>query len=273
MSGEVMIPKIIHYCWFGKGNKPEIFEKCLQSWKKYAPDYEIIEWNESNFDIDKFSFAKEAYECKKYAFVSDIARLSVVYECGGIYLDTDVELTTNIDNFLNDDCFLFFQNVVQIATGLGFGAIKHHPILGKMLEDYKERHFTLEEMASVTCPKINTDVLRRELPSLSINNTSQLIDGIHCYSSQVYDSCAIHHDQFSWMNEEHKKALRYARKTIPNRKILKYFRNPKIFDWFDKHHMRWFKKLYLFAVYDFVEYGAIYWGYKIIHRIGKKRKA
>lgn len=265
-----MIPKTIHYCWFGRGKKPEIFEKCLQSWKKFAPDYEIVEWNEDNFDVSRFPFAQEAYDCKKYAFVSDIVRLSIIYEHGGVYLDTDVELIASIDNFLEDDCFLFFQNVVQIATGLGFGAIQRNPIIGKMLDDYVNRHFSIEKMASVTCPKLNTLVLTQEVPTLIINNTTQYVNGIHCYSSQVYDSCAVHHDQFSWMNEEHRKALRYARKTPPNRKILKHFRNPRIFDWFDRHQLLILKRLYLFAVYDFVEYGAIYWCYKVTQRVSRK---
>lgn len=265
-----MIPKTIHYCWFGRGDKPEVFEKCLQSWKKFAPDYEIVEWNEDNFDINRFPFTREAYDCKKYAFVSDVARLSVIYEHGGVYLDTDVELIAGIDRFLDDECFLFFQNVVQIATGLGFGATKHHPIIGKMLEDYEGRHFRIDEMATVTCPKLNTSVLKQEIPTLSINNTTQHVGGIHCYSSQDYDAYAIHHDQFSWMNAEHRKALKYARKAPPNRKILKPFRNPKIFNWLDKHHLTRLKRLYLFAVYDFVEYGAIYWAYKIAQRIRRR---
>lgn len=265
-----MIPKIIHYCWFGQGEKPDIFEKCLQSWRKFAPDYQIIEWNESNFDVKKYAFTQEAYNCKKYAFVSDVARLSVVYEYGGIYLDTDVELIARIDPLLNDGCFLFFQNVVQVATGLGFGAEKHYSIIGNMLADYTDRHFVVDEMANVTCPKLNTDVLKRDFPALKVNNTTQNVGNFHCYSSQVYDLYAVHHDQFSWMNEEHKKALHYARKTPPNREILKLLRNPIIFDWCDKHNLKHLKNLYLFAVYDFVEYGAIYWGYKIIQRISKK---
>ena len=265
-----MIPKTIHYCWFGHGKKPDVFETCIQSWRKFAPDYEIVEWNEENFDISRFPFAQEAYESRKYAFVSDVARLSVIYEHGGVYLDTDVELTAPIDRFLEGDCFLFFQNVVQINTGLGFGAVPRHPVIGKMLEDYADRHFSIETMASVTCPKLNTAVLAKEFPLLAINNTTQSSGGMHCYSSQVYDAHAVHHDQFSWMNEEHRIALRYARKTPPNRKLLEPFRSPRIFDWFDRHHLPGLKRWYLFAVYDFVEYGAVYWCYKVIRRIRKK---
>ena len=92
MNKKTKIPKIIHYCWFGKGKKSELIEKCIASWKKYLPDYKIIEWNESNFDINSNIYCKEAYENKKYAFVSDYVRLYAVYNYGGIYFDTDLEV-------------------------------------------------------------------------------------------------------------------------------------------------------------------------------------
>lgn len=202
-----MIPKIIHYCWFGKGDKPLVFEKCFQSWVKYAPDYEIIEWNEDNFDIDKFPFAQQAYEYKKYAFVSDVARLSVVYNYGGVYLDTDVELLAPLDVFLKDESFFFFQNVQNVATGLGFGSVAMSPILKQLLDDYTNRSFDINHMAEFSCPKLNTAVFKRVLPGFTINNTQQIICGIHFYSTAIYDIHAIHHDQFSWMSKEQHDAL------------------------------------------------------------------
>ena len=99
------IPKIIHYCWFGKGPKPELVLKCIASWEKYLPDYEIKEWNENNFDINSNIYCKEAYERKKYAFVSDYVRLYAVYNEGGIYFDTDLEVIKNMDVFLNNKAF------------------------------------------------------------------------------------------------------------------------------------------------------------------------
>ena len=92
-----MIPKVIHYCWFGHSPKPALFQRCIASWKKYCPDYEIIEWNEDNFDISQNDYAREAYEEKKWAFVTDYARLWIVYNHGGIYLDTDVEIIKEFD--------------------------------------------------------------------------------------------------------------------------------------------------------------------------------
>ena len=94
------IPKIIHYCWFGGGPISAESQKCMESWKKYCPDYKIIEWNEQNFDISQNRYAQQAYEAKKYAFVSDYVRLAVLYEYGGIYLDTDVELVRPLDELL-----------------------------------------------------------------------------------------------------------------------------------------------------------------------------
>lgn len=113
-----MIPKKIHYCWFGKNPKPELAIKCINSWKNYCPDYELIEWNENNFDIQSNQYVREAYQAKKYAFVSDYVRLYALYNHGGIYMDTDVELLKNLDNFLQFKAVSGFENDTQILTGL-----------------------------------------------------------------------------------------------------------------------------------------------------------
>lgn len=104
-----MIPKKIHYCWFGRGEKPKLAKKCIDSWKKYCPDYEIIEWNEDNFDINLNSYTKWCYDNRKYAFLSDYVRLWVVNQNGGIYFDTDVEVIRNIDFLLDDQAFFGFE--------------------------------------------------------------------------------------------------------------------------------------------------------------------
>ncbi|MBR4241618.1 MAG: hypothetical protein IKR97_05300, partial [Eubacterium sp.] len=104
-----MIPKKIHYCWFGGNPLPDSVLKCIESWKHFCPDYEIIQWNEENYDINKFQYAKEAHDAKKWAFVSDLARLDIVYNEGGIYLDTDVELIRSLDSLLDNKCFLAIE--------------------------------------------------------------------------------------------------------------------------------------------------------------------
>lgn len=109
-----MIPKKIHYCWFGRNPLPELARRCIESWKKYCPDYEIIEWNEDNYDINKIPYVKEAYQAKKWAFVTDYVRLDVVNKFGGIYLDTDVELLKSLDSLLKYKAFLEWKKVILL---------------------------------------------------------------------------------------------------------------------------------------------------------------
>lgn len=137
-----MIPKKIHYCWFGKGQKNELVKRCINSWKVMCPEYEIIEWNESNCDIKSNLFAEEAYKNRKWAFVSDYFRLKVLFENGGIYLDTDVELLNNLDKFLNDRAFFGYADDTYIGTGL-FGCEKHNELCKLLLAYYQNRHFCL----------------------------------------------------------------------------------------------------------------------------------
>ena len=139
-----MIPKKIHYIWFGKGEKNERVKHCIESWKKYLPDYEIIEWNEDNFDINYNDFTKSAYENKKWAFVSDVARLWVLYNEGGIYMDTDVEVYKPLDEFLNEEGFTGFEDVHYPVTAT-LGAVKGNPVIKLMLDYYNCIDFKLYE--------------------------------------------------------------------------------------------------------------------------------
>ena len=110
-----MIPKIIHYCWFGGNDKLESVMKCIESWKKYLPDYEIMEWNESNFNIKKANqYVREAYDNKKWAFVTDYVRLIALYENGGIYFDTDVEVFKSFDSLLSEKAFFGFESTIYV---------------------------------------------------------------------------------------------------------------------------------------------------------------
>lgn len=156
-----MIPKKIHYCWFGRGGKPKLAKKCIASWKKYCPDYEIIEWNEDNFDINKNEYTKMCYEQKKYAFLSDYVRLLVVYEHGGLYFDTDVEILRNPDFLLKEEAFFGFETEGTssgiIASGLGFGSVAHGIALKTMIEEYD---FLLDgKSGTVGCPILNTNAI------------------------------------------------------------------------------------------------------------------
>lgn len=171
-----MIPKKIHYCWFGRGEKPKLAQKCIASWKKYCPDYEIIEWNEDNFNLDYNPYTRFCYANKNWAFLSDFARLVVVAEYGGIYFDTDVELVKKPDELLQYEAFYGFENNQNIATGLGFGAHANHPTILAMLQQYLQ----LQPLADgtypeIVCPALNTKAL---LPfGLTLNGLRQNIAG------------------------------------------------------------------------------------------------
>ena len=156
-----MIPKKIHYCWFGRGEKPKLAEKCIASWKEYCPDYKIIEWNEDNFDIQKYPYAMYCLSQKKWAFLSDFVRLMVVAEQGGIYFDTDVELIKSPDELLEFEAFYSFENASAVNTGQGFGATAHHTTVEAMLNLYLGLKPDSQGRYSLAgCPELNTAALR-----------------------------------------------------------------------------------------------------------------
>ena len=152
-----MIPKKIHYCWFGRGEKPKLAQKCIASWRKYMPDYEIIEWNEDNFDVNYNAYTKMCYEQKKYAFLTDYLRLLIIEEHGGIYFDTDVEAVKSFDSFLGYGAFFGFENNEHVNTGEGFGAEAQHVAVRQMLEEYEP--LLDGKHGVIGCPKLNTDAL------------------------------------------------------------------------------------------------------------------
>lgn len=139
-----MIPKIIHYCWFGRGQMPQKALRCIESWKKYLPEYTIIEWSEDRFDIGSNQYVKEAYENKKYAFVTDYVRLYAMYNFGGIYMDTDVEVLKPLDDFLDNIAFSGFESSQLIPTGI-MASEKGFPLYKEFLDYYKERHFLKDD--------------------------------------------------------------------------------------------------------------------------------
>lgn len=142
-----MIPKVIHYCWFGGAELPETAKRCIESWKKYCPDYEIVRWDESNFDLQCNDYVKEAYKAKKWSYVTDVARIKILYENGGIYLDTDVELIKPLDSLLNCKAFAGAERVGvkrAVNTGLGYGAILHLPALKGLLEKFDNEPYDSE---------------------------------------------------------------------------------------------------------------------------------
>ena len=232
-----MIPKIIHYCWFGGKPLPEMAEKCIASWEKYNPGYQIIRWDENNFDLECDFFPKEAYLAGRWAFVSDYARLKIVYENGGIYLDTDVEVIKSFDELLDYRCFLGAETDGYIATGLGFGAEKGNVVIKKMFEAYSGKHFKIGEgvFKDTPCPEINTPPLIKlgysyndaeiwSIPEVTVFPPEYFcpIDYLTGETRITPKTFSIHHFSASWISDQDaaiRRTVEYARK---NYKGIRY---------------------------------------------------
>lgn len=196
-----MIPKIIHYCWFGGKELPESARKCLDSWKKYCPDYEIKRWDESNFNVEENNFVSQAYHARKYAFVSDYARFKVLIEDGGIYLDTDVELLKSLDDLLDNHAFMGFEKCGELITGVAPGLIigthPHAQFLQDMVDCYSAINYCDENGNQVakTVVKYMTDYLVEG--GCVVEDRLQTVNGVTLYPSAYfcpkdYESGEIH---------------------------------------------------------------------------------
>lgn len=219
-----MIPKKIHYCWFGGNPKPKLAKKCFRSWKKYCPGYEIIEWNEENYDLSAAPlYVRQAYEAKKWAFVTDYVRLQVVYAQGGIYLDTDVELRRPLDTLLSHRAYYGFEDGKCVNTGVGFGSEQGHPILKAIMDDYQKIPFVREDGSYdlLSCPKRNTEIFLQH--GLQQDNSLQILEGDvlilpsdHLNPKQwqtgeihiTENTLSIHHFSASWYTPEMLKKLK-----------------------------------------------------------------
>ena len=184
-----MIPKVIHYCWFGGNPLPKSAIKCINSWKKYLPDYEIKEWNESNFDINMMPYTREAYEMKKYAYVSDVARFWVLYHEGGVYFDTDVEVIKPMDDIIEAGAFMGIEDLgvegetfPNIAPGLGLAVEARHPFYQKILDHYQNCHYydqVTKVPYSLTVVEHCTELLIKD--GIKPTNKFQTVSGINIY--------------------------------------------------------------------------------------------
>lgn len=207
------IPKKIHYCWFGGKPLPEEAKKCISSWKKYCPDYEIIEWNENNFDLESNAYVKEAYSAKKWAFVTDYVRLFAMYNYGGVYMDTDVELVGSLDDFLKHQAFSGFESSKDIPTGI-MACKKGFTLFKEFLDYYKDRHFITDDGSFDLTTNVSIITNICEKYGLKRNNTLQNINGFILYPSDVFcpknyltgeikrtkNTIAIHHFSGSWLD-------------------------------------------------------------------------
>ena len=179
------MPKIIHYCWFGGKELPKLAKRCLASWKKYCPDYQIKCWNESNFDVNSNQYVKEAYENKKYAFVTDYVRLYALYNFGGVYMDTDVEVIKNIDDFLNCKGFSSFESTNLVPTGI-LASEKELPIIKELLEYYTNKKFINADGSFDTTPNTKTITDTFVKYGLKQNNKKQVIKDFTFYESDYF---------------------------------------------------------------------------------------
>ena len=182
-----MEKKYIHYCWFGDKPLPKLAKKCIQSWKKYLPDYEIIKWSEENFDINECPFVKEAYEKKKYAFVADYARTKALKEMGGIYFDTDMEVTKNIDDLFISDTFLGIEDTGYVAVGVWYEKNKNALLPTELLKIYKNMSgFDIENMADFSIPKLISNILNDKGLEYGSNEIQKLDDSIYIYPRDYF---------------------------------------------------------------------------------------
>lgn len=209
-----MIPKIIHYCWFGGNPLPEDAKKYIETWKKFCPDYEIKEWNESNFDVNSCYYVKEAYDVKKWAFITDYVRLKVLYDYGGIYMDTDVEVCKSLDELLQYNAWSGFESETTIPTGT-LASSRANKWIEYLLSYYENRHFINADGSYDTTTNVQTiTLMTKEKYKVKLDNSFQifadnyalfpfeyfcaksLMDGKIYKTSNTY---TIHHFNGSWL--------------------------------------------------------------------------
>lgn len=238
-----MITKIIHYCWFGRGELPPLAKRCIASWHQFFPDYEIKEWNEDNFDVNGIPYTSEAYEAKKYAFVSDYARFWVLYKYGGIYFDTDVEVIRPMEDVLERGPFMGFEYVkpdgsYAIAPGLGLAAEPRMELYREILEKYEQLHCLLEngDWNRYTMIPLVTDLLHEK--GLKGSCEIEHVSGVEFYPPDWFNpfddatgrlrktenTRTIHWFAKSWLPEEPSLKVnvkRLARRMIGTERLIR----------------------------------------------------
>ena len=222
------IPKKIHYVWVGGKEKPKNIKKCMKTWKKYLKDYEVIEWNEKNFDINAHPFCKKAYEEKKWAFVSDYIRAYVIYNQGGIYFDTDILVVDSIEPLFENKAFVGFENDTHPFTAV-FGAEKGHPLIKDMLDYYDNVNmdFKFEDNNTISVSNLLIEKYGCELG----NKEQMLKEDIKVYPSGVLcnpsnKSKTIHIFTGTWLEETKKwkrKLNEFIRINLTNKFLIKLY--------------------------------------------------
>ena len=218
-SATPLIPRTIHYFWLGGKEIPNNLQKCIDSWKRYCPDYEIIRWDEKNYDVNKVKYTRQAYEKKAYGFVPDYARLDILYQYGGIYMDTDVELLRPLDELLCQEAFCGVEKWQVINFGGCSGAVRHHKVLREILDYRKNIPFVDDngEDNKNTCGFYDTKIMLAH--GYKMSGMPQKIDGINIYTYDYFhpydymsgrmdislNTFSVHHFNGGWLNEEMKE--------------------------------------------------------------------
>lgn len=223
-----MIPKVIHYCWFGRNPLPPLAEKCIASWRKFLPDYEIKEWNEDNFDVNIIPYTAEAYAAKKYAFVSDYTRFWILYHHGGVYFDTDVEVIKSMDDIIAAGAFMGCEqdSPITVNPGLGIAAPPSLPLYKKILDFYRHLNFDPKNI-EVTIVGHTTNILREF--GLTCCKDIQRIEECNIYPTEFFNPTnittkrrritsntrSIHWYADSWNDQKESIVKTYLRKLLP----------------------------------------------------------
>lgn len=224
-----MIPKVIHYCWFGGRPIPRRLQKCIDSWTHFMPDVCVVRWDESNYAVDSIPYIAAAYRAKRWAFVSDYARLDIIFREGGIYLDTDVELLMALDPLLHDKAFCARENSEQVNTGLIIAAEAGNDVIRKLRDAYLSYSFP-----SAPCTVLQTEILRSM--GMVASDAIQHIDGLTIYPQEYFNAkdkfgishptprtFAVHHAESSWMplGWRFMKAARHICENLMGERLLR----------------------------------------------------
>lgn len=182
-----MIPKVINYCWFGGNPKPQMIQDCINSWKKYCPGYEIKQWDESNYNVNKNPYTRAAYKSKKWAFLTDYVRLDILYQHGGIYMDIDVKLIKSLDLLIQKGPFMAFEQRGRVNTGVGFACEPGNLIVQENKRYYEEHSFNDNKgkFNPEICVKITTEILERHGLNYK-EDATQTIGDFTVYSSDYF---------------------------------------------------------------------------------------
>lgn len=223
-----MIPKIIHYCWFGQNSKSVLAERCIASWKHYNPEYQIIEWNENNFDIHQHPFVEEAYQKRMWAFVSDFVRVKAVYEIGGFYLDTDMEVTRGFDDLLDHRVICGYELKGRPFSAF-FAAQPSEPFIKEMYDHYLNQ----TELKVLSNTTMFSKLLIEKYGASKGDEFQELSNGVtlfpsHYFSLEVPRNYVIHHFEGSWLESKHQSTYKEMVNLYGNLKPLVEMKNGKV---------------------------------------------